>query len=156
MYNFKWKHLSELIIFYLGAADWARKTLKDHSKDKREHLYTREVRPAMIKIFTSVRGSRSASLKCRSGSILYLNVKSDLDPTFPFIRIRILLSFKRMRISDPPRLHFEHPPLHWERQRLHFEPFMLLILMRNRIRAQLSLYCGSMRIRIPNPESFDN
>lgn len=25
-----------------GAADWARKTLKDHKKDKREYLYTRE------------------------------------------------------------------------------------------------------------------
>lgn len=25
-----------------GAADWARKTLKDHSKDKRDHLYTRQ------------------------------------------------------------------------------------------------------------------
>lgn len=25
-----------------GAADWARKTLKDHSKDKREYLYTRQ------------------------------------------------------------------------------------------------------------------
>lgn len=36
--------LSEYVVFcvFSGAYEWAQKTLKDHAKDKREYLYTRE------------------------------------------------------------------------------------------------------------------
>ena len=31
-----------ILITILGAYDWAKKTLKDHAKDKREYLYSKE------------------------------------------------------------------------------------------------------------------
>jgi hypothetical protein len=79
-----------IFIFYLGAADWARKTLKDHSKDKREHLYTREVRPAMIKKFYICPGFQiritlmqiriHPLLKCEIGSGSDFSLYPDPDP----------------------------------------------------------------------------
>lgn len=34
--------LISLRVFYSGAYEWAQKTLKDHAKDKRPYVYTRE------------------------------------------------------------------------------------------------------------------
>lgn len=34
--------LHDMCVWYSGAYEWAQKTLKDHAKDKRPYLYTRE------------------------------------------------------------------------------------------------------------------
>lgn len=34
--------ISKYFYKILGAYDWAKKTLKDHAKDKREYLYSKE------------------------------------------------------------------------------------------------------------------